>query len=167
MDMCIVFFFQAEDGIRDYKVTGVQTCALPIFLHLPSTCRSRSEDTHNPASLSRSEPDGSIFHHGLRYCDVLFLFFLSLVVWVPSFNALSGRHYSGHFASLHRPPSERNSSDLRWHFSSLGADAPHSLRECARECSQGRLRIFALNEEEWIICDHPDSTSVLSRHSPD
>src|SRR5688500_19869346 len=23
-------FFQAEDGIRDYKVTGVQTCALPI-----------------------------------------------------------------------------------------------------------------------------------------
>src|SRR5256885_4508888 len=26
-----VFFFQAEDGIRDYKVTGVQTCALPIL----------------------------------------------------------------------------------------------------------------------------------------
>src|SRR5256885_5630090 len=27
-----LFFFQAEDGIRDYKVTGVQTCALPIWL---------------------------------------------------------------------------------------------------------------------------------------
>src|SRR5256885_6991263 len=26
------FFFQAEDGIRDYKVTGVQTCALPILI---------------------------------------------------------------------------------------------------------------------------------------
>src|SRR2546429_3097207 len=26
-----VFFFQAEDGIRDVAVTGVQTCALPIF----------------------------------------------------------------------------------------------------------------------------------------
>src|SRR5690606_41616202 len=26
------FFFQAEDGIRDFHVTGVQTCALPIFL---------------------------------------------------------------------------------------------------------------------------------------
>mgnify|MGYP006982555475 CR=1 FL=1 len=25
------FFFQAEDGIRDRLVTGVQTCALPIF----------------------------------------------------------------------------------------------------------------------------------------
>src|SRR5688500_19383651 len=29
------FFFQAEDGIRDYKVTGVQTCALPIFPVIP------------------------------------------------------------------------------------------------------------------------------------
>src|SRR5256885_3009156 len=29
-DIDFVFFFQAEDGIRDYKVTGVQTCALPI-----------------------------------------------------------------------------------------------------------------------------------------
>src|SRR5260221_2362734 len=27
----LVFFFQAEDGIRDHCVTGVQTCALPIF----------------------------------------------------------------------------------------------------------------------------------------
>src|SRR5256885_5819272 len=31
----VFFFFQAEDGIRDYKVTGVQTCALPI-------CHTRS-----------------------------------------------------------------------------------------------------------------------------
>src|ERR1022692_1212865 len=36
------FFFQAEDGIRDYKVTGVQTCALPIcpfglVLHMDPT----------------------------------------------------------------------------------------------------------------------------------
>src|SRR5256885_8915272 len=31
------FFFQAEDGIRDYKVTGVQTCALPI-------CNNRTRD---------------------------------------------------------------------------------------------------------------------------
>src|SRR5438046_7946434 len=29
--MSLVFFFQAEDGIRDWSVTGVQTCALPIF----------------------------------------------------------------------------------------------------------------------------------------
>src|SRR5687768_17684798 len=30
----LVFFFQAEDGIRDVAVTGVQTCALPISGHL-------------------------------------------------------------------------------------------------------------------------------------
>src|SRR3712207_7796672 len=29
--ICFFFFFQAEDGIRDIGVTGVQTCALPIF----------------------------------------------------------------------------------------------------------------------------------------
>src|ERR1022692_378696 len=29
---CATFFVQAEDGIRDYKVTGVQTCALPIWV---------------------------------------------------------------------------------------------------------------------------------------
>src|SRR2546426_1711787 len=36
-----VFFFQAEDGIRDYKVTGVQTCALPILSldHSPELAR--------------------------------------------------------------------------------------------------------------------------------
>src|SRR5687768_17987501 len=28
---CFFFFFQAEDGIRDVAVTGVQTCALPIY----------------------------------------------------------------------------------------------------------------------------------------
>src|SRR2546423_3554251 len=29
-----IFFFQAEDGIRDKLVTGVQTCALPIYGHM-------------------------------------------------------------------------------------------------------------------------------------
>src|SRR5699024_11737374 len=32
--MVLFFFFQAEDGIRDRNVTGVQTCALPISLEL-------------------------------------------------------------------------------------------------------------------------------------
>src|SRR2546429_2215915 len=34
--VCIFFFFQAEDGIRDVAVTGVQTCALPICLSWPT-----------------------------------------------------------------------------------------------------------------------------------
>src|SRR2546430_5418309 len=36
------FFFQAEDGIRDLTVTGVQTCALPICLSLPEWRSSAS-----------------------------------------------------------------------------------------------------------------------------
>src|SRR5256885_10516748 len=35
----LFFFFQAEDGIRDYKVTGVQTCALPIYISR-ANCRA-------------------------------------------------------------------------------------------------------------------------------
>src|SRR3954466_11420427 len=38
------FFFQAEDGIRDYRVTGVQTCALPI-----SEMRSGRDWSQEPA----------------------------------------------------------------------------------------------------------------------
>src|SRR5690606_33135189 len=38
----VFFFFQAEDGIRDFHVTGVQTCALPISL-LPVNCLSAIE----------------------------------------------------------------------------------------------------------------------------
>src|SRR5690606_39994898 len=34
-DAMFAFFFQAEDGIRDFHVTGVQTCALPISLAVP------------------------------------------------------------------------------------------------------------------------------------
>src|SRR5207253_4856098 len=37
------FFFQAEDGIRDGHVTGVQTCALPISLLLPRRGKQRPE----------------------------------------------------------------------------------------------------------------------------
>src|SRR5206468_5073917 len=37
----LCFFFQAEDGIRDLIVTGVQTCALPIFLDRGWRCGSQ------------------------------------------------------------------------------------------------------------------------------
>src|SRR5256885_10867140 len=42
--MMIVFFFQAEDGIRDYKVTGVQTCALPISTNVDGAGDSDHND---------------------------------------------------------------------------------------------------------------------------
>src|SRR5690606_41135668 len=34
MVLLLFFFFQAEDGIRDFHVTGVQTCALPISIYI-------------------------------------------------------------------------------------------------------------------------------------
>src|SRR5256885_8951239 len=45
----VYFFFQAEDGIRDYKVTGVQTCALPIFV-VPALRRVDPAITSGPTA---------------------------------------------------------------------------------------------------------------------
>src|SRR3989454_3982871 len=58
------FFFQAEDGIRDYKVTGVQTCALPISprqLHRPRarwSCRG-GDRRGSPPPPAPPPPPGS------------------------------------------------------------------------------------------------------------
>src|SRR2546422_1432173 len=43
VDSYVFFFFQAEDGIRDVAVTGVQTCALPISRFLGGRPREPSE----------------------------------------------------------------------------------------------------------------------------
>src|SRR3712207_9400824 len=51
------FFFQAEDGIRDIGVTGVQTCALPILRKAPKMGRGVNgywRSSNNPCSWSRS-----------------------------------------------------------------------------------------------------------------
>src|SRR5256885_5591151 len=47
----VIFFFQAEDGIRDYKVTGVQTCALPICTKLVQAWESDRRTPEGPALL--------------------------------------------------------------------------------------------------------------------
>src|SRR6266850_4284414 len=48
------FFFQAEDGIRDYKVTGVQTCALPISGAPAALGVDGGHDTADPRELLRA-----------------------------------------------------------------------------------------------------------------
>src|SRR5690606_39664955 len=60
------FFFQAEDGIRDFHVTGVQTCALPISARTASklmsaaTISDRSTDRRTePWSVSTGGCHGS------------------------------------------------------------------------------------------------------------
>src|SRR2546427_12827346 len=53
MPTCLFFFFQAEDGIRDLTVTGVQTCALPIS---SSGRRARDARDHGAAHLGDGVP---------------------------------------------------------------------------------------------------------------
>src|SRR5690606_33576241 len=48
------FFFQAEDGIRDFHVTGVQTCALPIF---GATGKGHGSDKAVLLGLEGEQPD--------------------------------------------------------------------------------------------------------------
>src|SRR5699024_5937336 len=65
-----LFFFQAEDGIRDRNVTGVQTCALPICGHSgsgPSRAPAHAEwadssslGWNSPASTSRYSRESSL-----------------------------------------------------------------------------------------------------------
>src|ERR1039457_6584820 len=70
--LLVVFFFQAEDGIRDYKVTGVQTCALPICVRPIRNRRQRrppwAERRLSELAGGRSE---SGEHRALLRCDQL------------------------------------------------------------------------------------------------
>src|SRR2546429_1682006 len=85
VDLFFFFFFQAEDGIRDVAVTGVQTCALPILgiditpnhcptALLPLTCRLLGEarfpytcltHQHHTLRMLRFEHRGSSTRHPL------------------------------------------------------------------------------------------------------
>src|SRR5699024_7922919 len=49
----MLFFFQAEDGIRVRNVTGVQTCALPIFALILYTCYDRNNKNHNGDTMKK------------------------------------------------------------------------------------------------------------------
>src|SRR2546430_3619887 len=52
-DSVYVFFFQAEDGIRDLTVTGVQTCALPIYSEFRRTPKSGNKGYRSRDSAGR------------------------------------------------------------------------------------------------------------------
>src|SRR5260370_41517379 len=53
------FFFQAEDGIRDSSVTGVQTCALPIFQVYLSCDADEASGSGRPSKLEPNSADAS------------------------------------------------------------------------------------------------------------
>src|SRR5256885_8167281 len=73
LTLSVFFFFQAEDGIRDYKVTGVQTCALPISSRFPA------------ATARSAEPAGSEGEY-----DKSVVFPSAVTVWTYSSDGASG-----------------------------------------------------------------------------
>src|SRR5690606_40554549 len=66
------FFFQAEDGIRDFHVTGVQTCALPICSWL--------DNARNAALESGLGAEAASLAAGRATLENLALFPLALVI---------------------------------------------------------------------------------------
>src|SRR5437763_10291809 len=58
------FFFQAEDGIRDTSVTGVQTCALPISF---SIAQPMARISSSACRFTRLTPAAPLMSHGLFF----------------------------------------------------------------------------------------------------
>src|SRR2546430_13189040 len=97
----LFFFFQAEDGIRDLTVTGVQTCALPIsgvvfFAYIGfDAVSTAAQEARNP---KRDMPIGIL--GSLAFCTILYVLFsyvLSGVATVQDFRSV-GREASVAFA---------------------------------------------------------------------
>src|SRR5258708_29348621 len=88
------FFFQAEDGIRDDLVTGVQTCALPIL----STCAPRTRSIG-----AYSHPDHLYLVLGAHVLKVLAGFFLlsCLVVVLRSEERRVGKECRSRWSPYH------------------------------------------------------------------
>src|SRR5216683_6638067 len=74
--ICGFFFFQAEDGIRDLIVTGVQTCALPICSRSPlaratstySWVNTSSSDERVMRAINAAEIAPSVIDGRIRCC---------------------------------------------------------------------------------------------------
>src|SRR2546428_7734327 len=59
---CELFFFQAEDGIRDLIVTGVQTCALPIYEFAESIVLADLTINQSPRKVLLHAPKNGFFY---------------------------------------------------------------------------------------------------------
>src|SRR6266487_4706508 len=89
-----IFFFQAEDGIRDGRVTGVQTCALPIFGEelghdedllgdLEALGLEREDVLARVPSPTGASLVGSQYYWILHYHPIAFLGFVALMEGFP------------------------------------------------------------------------------------
>src|SRR5256886_10057997 len=138
--LCLFFFFQAEDGIRDLTVTGVQTCALPIFpieLLMPE----RYRDKHR-LGFKRFRMGGrphligkTVQLEGLRKDGSDFPLELSLASWTSG----GGTFFTG----ILRDISERKR-----------ADEMRCAREAAEEASRAKSDFVAKMSHELRIPLH-------------
>src|SRR5215471_7234125 len=97
MTRIIFFFFQAEDGIRDLYVTGVQTCALPIYA--PATT-SRPFQSFGKRRRNRAWPSGS---EAMRAFSCTPGTALTIGVRLPALGAITVRSVVGVKAPIARP----------------------------------------------------------------
>src|SRR5438034_3967529 len=70
ISLFIFFFFQAEDGIRDHCVTGVQTCALPIYDEDNAEARNVAflgSDTKKQLFAEREAMGQTVWMNGIPY----------------------------------------------------------------------------------------------------
>src|SRR5690606_40077064 len=93
------FFFQAEDGIRDFHVTGVQTCALPI-LAVPEQQEHAQHVDHEVRLLT-----------GQLRLDLVELGFV--VLDVPALKDLGPPQLLHAVVALAAPRSEEHTSELQ------------------------------------------------------
>src|SRR5437879_11524244 len=73
------FFFQAEDGIRDTSVTGVQTCALPILGSAVSAVQKAVSGLHLPPTI-RIDYGGTYKEEQKSFRDLIFVLMLAIVL---------------------------------------------------------------------------------------
>src|SRR5260221_4273631 len=81
----VLFSSQAEDGIRDHCVTGVQTCALPISSrrrHTRSLCDWSSDVCSSDLPEKRFEKDRKGPRHGLRHGRLYSLSLAANDLWI-------------------------------------------------------------------------------------
>src|SRR2546422_10486149 len=114
MNIYVFFFFQAEDGIRDVAVTGVQTCALPI------SPAQRGPVTLTPSiSVSEEYNDNLFFNNQDRQRDFITGFSPTITLFVnrPSYQVSGGYSFT---AELYERESRLNNALNRQNFFGTG-----------------------------------------------
>src|SRR2546430_9905249 len=154
-----LFFFQAEDGIRDLTVTGVQTCALPISLWLRQLQLHRYSDRrHRRACTGAAQPTRKIRHprHARRYhgkLDVGFHRGDSFVSAKKSSRTKTPRKASPRTSLV--PTGARGVADGEFERAGNAADFIFSQTSPASDCARSWFRAWRIRRR---VCRHHENS---------